>query len=116
VDFIPFVGGGTTADNPFTYAVGEDEWHHYKVELSPPIGKKVSFKTIVDNGKFDADGKIDIAGLDATKIYVYFEVWTPSRNPASLDNVSLTSPSIVGNAAVDKAGKLATRWGMLKRL
>ncbi|MEK7397189.1 MAG: hypothetical protein AAB116_09655 [Candidatus Poribacteria bacterium] len=111
-----FVGGGTTSDKPFTYSVGQDEWHHYKIELSPASGKKVPFKTTIDKGKFDADGKIDIASLDPTKVYVYFEVWTASGKPTSLDNISLTSPSIAGNMAVDKVGKLATKWGILKLL
>ncbi len=108
-------GGGPTIDNPINFNVGQDEWHHYKIELSSPSGKKVPFKTTIDKGKFDSAGKIDIDGIDSTKIYVYFEVWTPSGKPTSLDNVSLTSPSIVGNLAVDRYGKLATAWGILKR-
>jgi hypothetical protein len=108
-------GGGPVSDNPFNFNVGQDEWHHYKIEFSPPSGKSVSFKTTIDNNKLDESGKIDIDGMDPAKIYVYFEVFTPSGNPTSLDNVSLTSPSIKGNFAVDKAGKLATQWGILKR-
>ena len=111
-----FVGGGGPAiDNPINFDVGQEEWHHYRVELSQSSGQKVPFSTTIDNNEFDESGKIDIDGMDPEKIYVYFEVWTASGNPTSLDNVSLTSPSIVGNAAVDKVGKLATKWGMLKR-
>ena len=112
-----FVGaGGPSVDNAFNFSVGQDEWHHYRVELSPPRGKKVSFKTTIDNNKFEADGNIDIGGMDPTNIYVYFEVWTPSGNPTLLDNVSLTSPSISGNVAVNKINKLPITWGRLKNL
>jgi len=108
-------GGGPTIDNPINFNVGQEEWHHYKIELSSPSGKKVPFKATIDKDKFDSAGKIDIDGIDTAKIYVYFEVWTASGKPTSLDNVSLTSPSIVGNSAVDRYGKLATVWGVLKR-
>lgn len=112
-----FVGGGGPAvDPPFNHSVGQDEWHHYRVEFGAPKGKEMSFKTIVDDGDFEAEGDIDIGGMDPKVVYVYFEVWTPSGNPTSLDNVSITSPSIEGNLAVDKEGKLSTTWGRLKNL
>lgn len=107
-------GAGAEIDKQFHYQVGQVDWHHYKIEFNPPTDKKMPFSTTVDKGEFEAKGTIDIGDIDPKKVYLYFEVWTPAGTPAYLDNVSFTSPSIKGNFSVDRAGKLAAFWGMIK--
>jgi len=107
-------GGGPIVDPAFNFLVGQKEWHHYRIEFEPPKGESVPFKTIIDEGEFEVEGDIDMDGMDPKAVYIYFEVWTPTGFPSSLDNVSITSPSIQGNLAVEKTDKLSTTWGRIK--
>lgn len=108
-------GGGPSVDPAFSYAVGQEESHHYRIVFTPTGDNKVyDYYTSVDNDAFEQSGTLNIADMDPTTVYVYFEVWTPSGNPTSLDNVAMTSASIQGTTAVEALDKLPTRWGSIK--
>jgi hypothetical protein len=109
-------GGGPSVDAPFTYNVGQKDTHHYLISFKPTNDAKVyDYRTNVDQGKFEKSGKLNISTMNPAKVYVYFEVWTPSGNASILDNVVMTSPSIAdATSAVRPDEKLSTTWGKIK--
>jgi len=109
-------GGGPSVDTPFTYEVGQTDMHHYKISFTPTDDPQVyDFQTSVDNGVFEGSGKLNISTMDASNVYLYFEVWTASGSPTVLDNVTITSPSIADViTAVTPYEKLSAKWGKLK--
>lgn len=115
-------GGASPDPKPAIPAV-QGEWHHVKVELTPTADVRVyNYHLDIDYGAGEASGVVTLSEdpaklIDPASVYLYFnaEFKNLPNEPSYLDNIIISSPSILGVVTtVEPSGKLSAAWGGIK--
>ena len=110
---------GHTVNPAYSISVDQENFHKYTVILTPTDdSQEYDFHTLVDDGDTgEAEGKFNLAGGDPANLHIYFNVCQdggPKNDGSYYDNILIESPSVVGELAVGREGKLAGTWAAVK--